>query len=410
MKKYSETMSQITYWLTVLCAFLLPSNFLIGQVGVLIVFCWLIGGDYKQRWDNMRAHPLLWLFLALGVLYIAGYFWSANKDEALTSLSVKGSIIGFPLVYSSLRYDYKQTKLILQAFLAGLISVGVFMIVRSVFTNADPGIDVWSYQELSRDISHPSYLSLYYVTGIMICFHGILLRDVPVIKKTIAVAFVLLFSILIFMLASKTGLISLVLIFLFYIGYAVVRFKRYVVAGAALVVLVAGFFISLQAFPSIGARVNALKEVLTSDQPIDPTSSESNRVRLLIWQQDLALISEHALTGVGTGDVQDELMKKYEAAGMTGASEKRLNAHNQYFQTGIALGFPGMIILGGIFLAAFAFSARRRYGFAALLTVLLAFNFIPESMLQLQAGTFLFGFLYSFILFAADTAVISPKR
>ncbi len=409
MQNYVTRMQQVVYGLTVACAFMLPSNFLIGPLGVLLVVCWLIGGDYKQRWVNMRQQPVLWLFVALMVLYFIAAFWSDNRDEAIVSLSVKASILFFPVVFAATRYDYAKTKFVLQVFLAGLLSVGVFMIVRSIFTNADPGIDVWSYQQLSRDISHPSYLSLYYVVGIMICFHGILLREVPVNKKAIAVAFVLFFCIIIFMLASKTGLISLVLVFLFYIGYAVVRFKRYVVAAAALVVLIAGFFISLQVFPSIGARVNALKETLTSNAPIDPASSESSQVRLLIWQQDLQLLSENMLTGVGTGDVQDELMKKYKAAGMTGAAEHKLNAHNQYLQTGIALGLPGMVLLIGIFLTTFTVAVRRRYGFAALFALLLAFNFIPESMLQLQAGTFLFGFLFSFILFAADTAVISPK-
>lgn len=393
-----------------LCVFLLPWNFLVPPFMVLLIVAWLCSGQWNEKWQRLRASKPTWLFVLLGVLYITGVAWSENTEEAVSSIVVKLSVFIFPVVFATLRFEYKQTKRILQSLLAGLIAVGAFMIVRSMFTNSNPDVDVWSYQELSRDLMHPSYLSLYYVIGIMICFHGILLRDVPVNRKAAGVSFVLFFCILIFMLASKTGIISLVMIFLFYIGYAIVRFKRYVVAGAALVALVAGFFIALRAFPSLKARLDNMTEVLSSDKPIDPSEVESNRVRLLIWQQDMQLISEHPLTGVGTGDVQDELMKKYDETGMTGAQEKRLNAHSQYFQTGIALGLPGLLLLCGIFLAAFTVAVRRRYGFAALLTVLLAFNFIPESMLQLQAGTFLFGFFFAFILFAADTAVISPKR
>lgn len=401
---------KIVYGLCLTGVFLLPSNFLTAPVIVLLFVVWLFSGRWSEKRKNLRESPLMWLFVMLGVLYIFGLSWSDNRTEATNSIVVKLSVFVFPVVFGSMRFDYAKTKKILQALLTGLIAVGFFMIVRSFFTSPDAGVDVWSYQELSRDLMHPSYLSLYYVIGIMICFHGILLRDVPMNKKALGIGFVLFFCTLIFMLASKTGIISLVFVFLFYIGYAVVRFKRYVVAGAALVVLIIGFFVSLQVFPSIKARLNAMTEVLSSDQPIDPAATESNRVRLLIWQQDMQLISEHPLTGVGTGDVQDELMKKYDAAGMTGAKEKRLNAHSQFFQTGIALGLPGLVVLAGIFLAAFTIAVRRRYGFAALLTLLLAFNFIPESMLQLQAGTFLFGFFFSFILFAADTAVISPKR
>jgi O-antigen ligase len=211
------------------------------------------------------------------------------------------------------------------------------------------------------------------------------------------------------MLASKTGMISLVVVFLFYIGYAVVRFKRYFVAGAALVALIVAFFIAMNVLPGLKERITNLTQMISSDAPIDPKEVESNRVRVLIWNQDMQLISENMLTGVGTGDVQDALMKKYEAAGMTGAYEKKLNAHSQYFQTGIALGIPGLLILLGIFLVAFTWSVRSRYGFCALLTILLAFNFIPESMLQTQAGTLFMGFFYSLILFAADKKVLSPK-
>ena len=410
MQTYITWLQRIVFGLTMLCALLLPWNFLVPQCGTFLVFFWLIGLDYGNKWKNIRQQPLYGLFFILTVLYIAGYFWSENRKEAEISLMVKLGIFIFPLVFASIRFDYRQTKLILQCYLSGLLTVGAFMLGRAMFTEASAGVDRWSYEELSRDIMHPAYLSLNYVAGVMICFHGILLRPVPAIKKAIAAAFVLFFCIIIFMLSAKTGIISLMVVFLFYIGYAVVRFRRYVVAGVGVVVLLAGFFIALQLFPTLKARLDAMTEVLTSDKPIDPSETESNRVRLLIWQQDMQLIAEHPLQGVGTGDVQDELMKKYKAAGMTGAYDEALNAHSQFFQTGIALGLPGLVMLIGIFLGAFTISVRRRYGFAALLAVLLAFNFIPESMLQRQSGTLFMGFFFAFILFAADTAVLSPKR
>lgn len=392
-----------------LTAFLLPWNFLVPPALALLFCCWLFSGQWKQKLENIRASQVVWLFISFGVLYFAGYFWSANKAEAFRSIAVKLTVFIFPVVFASLRFGYAFTKRILQSFLTGLIVVGVFMIARAAYfhLNGDPGR--WTYQALTEYIMHPSYISLMYVVGIMICFHGILLRDVPVKKKAIAIAFVLFFTLMVFLLSSKTGLISLVFAFLFYIGYAVVRFKRYFVAGAALAALIIAFFVSLKVFPAMEARINAMLEVISSDKPIDPKEYESNRVRLLIWSADMELISAHPMTGVGTGDVQDELMRTYTEKGMQGAYDKKLNAHSQFLQTGIALGWPGMIILIGIFLTAFVWSVRRRFGFAALLVTLLVFNFIPESMLQVQAGTLFFGFFFSFILFAADTAVISPE-
>ncbi|HTF05778.1 MAG TPA: O-antigen ligase family protein [Bacteroidia bacterium] len=391
-----------------LCAFLLPWNFLVAPCGTFLAVFWLMSFNWKEKWINIRNAPMIWLWIAFAVLHVAGYFWSANKSEAATNLMVKLGIFIFPIIFAATRLDEIKTKRVLQAFLAGLILVGMFMLARAIYF-ASQGIGKWSYQDFADRIMHPSYLSLYYVVGIMICFHGILLRKVPVTKKIIGAAFILFFSLMVFMLASKTGIISLVVVFLFYIGYAVVRFRRYVVAGISLIVLVAAFFIALKVFPVLQSRLEVMTQVISSDAPINPADVESNRVRLLIWQADLELISEHPFTGVGPGDVQDELMKKYEANGMTGAKDKRLNAHSQFFQTGIALGLPGIILLAGIFLAAFVVAVRTRFGFLALFTMLLVFNFIPESMLQVQAGTLFMGFFYSLILFAADKKVLSPK-
>lgn len=410
MKSYAGTLSLVIFLSSCICAFLLPWNFLVAPFGILLVFAWIMAPGWKLKWDNIRNSPMVWIWVIFGVLYVTGYFWSANPTEALNSILVKLGVFIFPVVFAGMRFDELKTKRILQSFLSGLLLVGVFMLCRALYYSLVQDEERWSYQLFAEHIMHPSYLSLYYVVGIMICFHGILLRDVAREKKALAAGFVLLFSILIFMLASKTGIISLVIVFVFYIGYAIVRFRRYAVGAAALVALVLAFFVAMKAFPDMRGRLERMAEAITSNQPVDPKDAESNRVRLLIWQADMELIAEHPLTGVGTGDVQDELMNKYAERGMTGAHDKKLNAHNQFFQTGIALGLPGLILLTGIFLAGFTWSIRKRFGFGALLTILLLFNFIPESMLQVQAGTLFFGFFYSLVLFAADRKLLSPPN
>lgn len=409
MKNYINIMDKTVFAIVLFCALMLPWGFLVPQAGTFLVFFWLIGFNWKEKWNNIRNMPMIWLWIIFALLHLMGYFWSENKQEAITSIGVKLGLFLFPLVFASMRFNDNQSKRIMQAFLVGLSAVGIFLAVRALYYDLSQGVNKWTYQEFARDMMHPSYLSLYYVAGIMICFHGILLRNVPMIKKALASAFVLFFTIIILLLASKTGIISLLTVFVFYIGYAVVRFKRYVVAGVAFLALIAAFIISLQLFPVLKSRLQVMKDVLVSPAPIDPKDAESNRVRILIWQIDREIIAEHPWTGVGTGGVQDALMVKYAERGMTGAYEKKLNAHSQYFQTGIALGLPGLVILAGMFLAGFITSVRNRFGFGALLTVLLVFNFIPESMLQLQAGTLFVGFFYSLVLFSIDRKLLSPS-
>ncbi len=409
MKAYVNFMSNAVLAMMVICALLLPWNFLVPQCGTFLVFFWLIGFNWKEKWENICKSPLVWIWIAFCILYVTGYFWSANKSEAAISLAVKLGLFIFPPVFASMRLDAKQTKWIFGAYIIGLTSVGLFMLVRAMLLYSKDGVNHFSYQDFSEHIMHPSYISLYYVVGVMLLFHGVLLHKFSIRSKIISIGLVLFFSIMVFMLASKTGIISLVFAFLFYIGYAIVRFRRYAVAGGALVALVAGFFIAVNVFPVLAERLKEMTEVISSSAPIDPKDTESNRVRLLIWKVDRELIAQHPFAGVGTGDVQDSLEVKYLEKGMTGAKEKNLNAHSQYFQTGIALGIPGIILLCGIFLCTIIAGIRRRFGFIVLFTLLLMFNFIPESMLQVQTGTLFVGFFYSLVLFAADRSILSPK-
>ena len=122
-------------------------------------------------------------------------------------------------------------------------------------------------------------------------------------------------------------------------------------------------------------------------------SIESNVVRRMIWICGVEVIRENAW-GVGSGDANAVLMKKYEEKGMTGAIAKEFNAHSQFLQTTIALG-----ILGGVFLLSlfFVFIINAVKSKNVLLFVFLIFtllNLLVESMFETESGiVFIFLFL-----------------
>jgi len=110
---------------------------------------------------------------------------------------------------------------------------------------------------------------------------------------------------------------------------------------------------------------------------------------------------------VGTGDVEDALVKKYQEKGISMAAEQRLNAHNQYIQTYLAIGLPGFLILA-LMLFLPAWQAFRRYNLVYFLFLsIMAFNFIFESMLEAQSGVVFYAF-FNVFLFA--TKSVSEQR
>jgi len=356
----------------------------------------------------MRNTPWLNVFVVFTALYVLGILWSDNRDEAINSIQVKLPVFLLSIVFASMRLSEKETRRVFVAFIIGLIGVGVFMLVRGAIRYGDMGTSAFVYQTFTEYVMHPSYLALYFVTGIVLLFHGVLLKNESSRKKLIAAFLGLFFAFIVFLLSSKMGFLSLAAVLIFYTIYAVIRFKRYVSGAIALLVLVGGAWLAIQTSPRLEETFHRMMTSLSGNKVVDPSSSESSEVRMLIWSADAALMMDAPVLGYGTGDVQDQLMNKYQEKGMSGALEKKLNAHSQFFQTGLALGWPGLIVLLALTIGVILWAIRARVGIIVIVGGLLTINMIPESMLQLQAGTMYVGFLYSILLFSADRKVFLP--
>jgi O-antigen ligase len=111
------------------------------------------------------------------------------------------------------------------------------------------------------------------------------------------------------------------------------------------------------------------------------------------------IIREHPLSGVGTGDVKDALLEKYNEKGMTDAFSHRLNAHNQFLQTGIAIGIAGMTVLIGMFILALIYAIKNRNIVYLLFLGINAVNFLFESILETQNGVVFYAFFNAFLFY-----------
>lgn len=407
---YSKVIGRIKSFFLFGGIFLLPLGFFVGPACGFLSLSWLAEGKWKMKWKVFRETPLLWAWILFYLFYAVGMLWSSNKDEGMTSLQVKFGMFIVPIIYSSVRLNTKQTQRALLTFISGLVAAGLFMLIRASWYYFSEGKITFYYQEFAYKLVHPSYLSMYYCVGIMILFHGVLLQAFSKRLKFLAVLLCLFFAVLVFLLSSKLGILSMLLLFFGYIAYSVYRFKRYAVGIAALIVLIAGSLIALKAFPQISGRLERMKEVLFVSGPVDPASVESNQVRLLVWQADMAIISRNTWTGVGTGDWKDSLKAEYKARGMTGAYNEGLNAHSQILQTTIALGLPGLAALLLLIFIPAAWGLRKRFGFAVLFALLFFLNIVPESMFEVQAGVLFFGIFNSLILFSIDRTCLTPVK
>lgn len=118
----------------------------------------------------------------------------------------------------------------------------------------------------------------------------------------------------------------------------------------------------------------------------DTSKKSTTAARAEIWKVSLKLIAKKPVLGYGVGGEKNLLVNAYTELGLFYFAEQKLNAHNQFFQTGIAIGGLGLLVLILMLFIPLYFSLKNRYYLYGCFIVLIGFNFLTESMLERQAG------------------------
>ncbi len=388
----------IAFYLMMAIAFLLPFKFLVPSLIALLTINWLLEGNFKTKLLQLKK-AYVWLFLLFYLLHIAALTYTQNKAEGLTALEVKLSFLIFPLLFSTISFSRKQLQYMLKAFIAGCISSMAVCLIRAIFLYLTKNEIHFFYMELSW-FMHPGYFSLYlsFASFILLAslfyHHGFRL---PLKLKLYFITLIVCISIFILLLAAKLGIIVYFSLLLVACVSEFIYRKKYKLLGILSITALLLFIGIFTFVPGIQQRFqNMLIAVQT--EAINKSSSESTEVRMLIWDVAKELVKENPMWGVGPGDSNDELYKKYEEKGYTGALEHRLNAHNQYFQTLLDLGLAGLLLLFLQLLLSLIKGFSQKKQVLRLLVWLMAFHFFTESMLQTQAGVIFYAFFISLLL------------
>jgi len=373
------------YYLFLLLAFIIPlERKLIPPIIILLFVSSLLNGSFKFKEKKG--------ILALAILYITyvvGLIYSTNLKYGLFDLEVKLSLLLFPLVFFISKIEIKKiADNILNSFIDGCFVASVLSLVWAAiqyYLYLD--INSFFYGELAL-YGHSSYMAIF------LCFSSALIyiqnikqdNEVSFPKKDL---FLLgLFSIMIFFLVSKTGIISILLIHFGFIGYLIIKNKLYLKGTVALVLISTLLFAGYKAFPEVNNRFNELfSTVFSESKELNSTSS----IRTEIWKTSVKILAQHPF-GVGTGDVKDVLVEHYINSGLNYAAEKELNAHNQFLQIALATGVLGLLVLLVMIFYPLYYAIKNRHIIYIVFLGLIIINFLTEAMLETLAGVVFFAF------------------
>jgi O-antigen ligase len=282
-----------------------------------------------------------------------------------------------------------------------LLTVAVFQIIshQDIFrrySNGDVEGSYLFYSGFSDWLMHPAYLSLFIgASTILLYFNG-----KNLFTKRMFWSHFIIHILYLFQLQGRMNIIALLLLAIVIAFITFVKQFSFKKSLFFISLICVSFFVFWQIFPSeIKGRFS---EPLRFNYDIQsPTFDGFNglTIRLAEWECALDAISRAPLLGHGIGQSKEILHQSFEQKGFVYGLKQGYNAHNQYLEIALAVGWIGLCVFVSI-CAMLLYQAYQSHNQAAIYILIYTFLcFATESYLERQWGVHFFAFIIPLILF-----------
>lgn len=395
----------------ILVAVTLPfSNLLVNTLSIwLMIFFWLINNSVKKKIELLQKNKLIWLFISLFLMYVVGLTYGDLK-LGLFEVEKRLSLLIFPIVLgTSPQISSKQFKNILFGFAISSIAISMACLVNTFYTNYTKGIsfnlnDRFFFTNLTENYGfHPSYFSTYLVFSIFIIllvgFQNDKVSKFVELLLALAIIYLVIF---IFLLASRIGLISLLILSVCASLFCFYKKRRFLYG--ILITFILGIFLlfSMQFFTEINLKFKGLIHLGSEN-----SEYSGSGIRLDLWQNTLVIIKENLLFGVGTGDLQPAIQEIFKTKGFSDPyqnhlnphNKDQLNSHNQFLDITATYGLIGFFVfLFSLLYPLYLMKKKCNYLYLIFI-ILFILLCIVECPLAVQKGVVWFSFFNSLFAF-----------
>lgn len=348
---------------------------------------------YKKPKVNLVAISLVVFFLA----YVVSILFSSHWDFKLIEKKLPFIII--PLIAST---SYPKPQQIVYSLIAGcslaLVTCLIISTYKSLsldatgfvfnpnvtsspqsdfFDSAIYGGNYFFGEDLSIFI-HPSYFSMYLVTGLLwIAFIPLGKKGLKLLASIILGAF---FCVAIFLLSSKANLIALLIIGPFVL-ITLFRKKKKVMISLGLVII--AFALSISQNPRFKLGYERL---VKQGLKIDLENPYSYNTRLMVWDASLSIIKDNPIFGVGAGDKKEVMQEELKSKNYEVPYQRKYNSHNQFLEFWISMGLIGLLLFIGVLSLALISSIKQKNFLMILFISVFILNNLFESTLNRYYG------------------------
>ncbi len=358
-------------------------------------------------WKGKKSLNLKWVVFPLAVLFVVyavSFIGVTNKTQGTLLLTTKLSFLLFPLLAMLMTSCFKIAAAGLKwGFIIGSGISMLFSFTRAVIAEGGFSGDAFHASRYGLNM-HASYLALIFIFACILLFTDQSSSNWQKSKafKIAKWSYLALTVVSIFYLRSLGAFVCVAAIF----GALPIwkslesRNWKWLLTLPAYGLI---FFIGLKSSPRISNDVNASINYLSvwSESPQkfienNVNNIESNTVRLVVWTISFNMIVDNPF-GVGMGDENDLLSREYYKHNYTGYAERHLNPHQQFLQTGISIGWIGIILLAILFVQLIVVAYRTKNLALFLGSICIAVSCLFESMLERQVGVILLSILVFYV-------------
>ena len=386
-------------YLILLLIFSLPfykDDLFFDKIPTLILIIWAAISLYKITLSKSFEKLNLFFVILTGfyLLHAIGLIYSDNLDSGMFNMEKKFTFFILPVLIVLSSPFYFKNKHYLLAFVAGTFLSSMVCILLALVHG---GIDNFFYDKFSYFL-HPSYFAMYIIFSIHILWQLVSNdKSIKLSWKLVFYCIMVYFALIVYLLSSKIGIISgiLSLILILYREIQTQRkLSKKLIFPLFLIVifLLSGFF-------------NYRFQVLSDN--MQQTPNENTHTRFLIWNEAKEIIKKNFIFGVGTGDTQDSLNTRFLLNGYTDSFKHKLNAHNQYLETFIALGLIGFSGLISLLISPIIYFRKNLENLPLIFLFLIGFNLFFESMFERFWGIVFFAFFFSFFFISKPSTKLN---
>lgn len=374
-----------------------------SMANMLFVISSLIWGDYKFLRKLMVKKNPIWLFTSLFLIYLVGSIYSADSDEALRRLAIKFMLFLWPWCMV-LAWPVVQKTIVIRLLVLAPSFIALATLIRATARYFGQGDftgnwEVFRYYRLSAYAMHPNYFMLF-LGGALILLWWYRRQQKSIFNPSIDT--LMWWGLLLYcgvFLQARTGFIILIALLTLATLFFEKKFVLKDYARRLYYPVVAGSLLLL-----LPSHFTQRYQINTSTEFVEEENRDTSfSGRLVIWKHCWHCIMEKPLVGHGTGDGVQRVHKRYEEAAFEAGIRDKYNCHNQYWETWVAVGIVGLLILIG-----FPLFVLKKYTDSNIALVVFSLFFYSgmffESILERHKGVMIL------VIFATILILLTPNK